>query len=94
MLACTIAGGGAGVGGAYLYNQLSGSGNTTTIYEEDRPKGDGLVLGGALDDVVVGGDVAVLAEDKAGAGSGGGAGTAPSWWWARASTPSAIPWAS
>ena len=38
VLACTIAGGGAGVGGAYLYNQLSGSGNTTTIYEEDRPK--------------------------------------------------------
>ena len=38
VLACTIAGGGAGVGGAYLYNQLAGPGNTTTIYEEDRPK--------------------------------------------------------
>ena len=38
MLACTIAGGGAGVGGAYLYNRLAGPGNTTTIYEEDRPK--------------------------------------------------------
>ena len=38
VLACTIAGGGAGVGGAYLYNRLAGPGNTTTIYEEDRPK--------------------------------------------------------
>ena len=38
VLACTIAGGGAGVGGAYLYNRLAVPQNTTVIYEEDRPQ--------------------------------------------------------
>lgn len=38
VLACTIAGGGAGVGGAYLYNRMAGSQNATTIYEEERPQ--------------------------------------------------------
>lgn len=38
VLACAIAGGGAGVGGAYLYNRLAGPRNTTAIYEEDRPQ--------------------------------------------------------
>lgn len=38
VLACTIAGGGAGVGGAYLYNRIAGPQNSTTIYEEDRPQ--------------------------------------------------------
>ena len=38
VLACTIAGGGAGVGGAYLYNRMAGLQNSTTIYEEDRPQ--------------------------------------------------------
>ena len=37
VLACTIAGGGAGVGGAYLYNRAVAPQNVTTIYEEDRP---------------------------------------------------------
>ena len=38
VLACAIAGGGAGVGGAYLYSRVAGSQNSTTIYEEDRPQ--------------------------------------------------------
>ena len=38
VLACTIAGGGAGVGGAYLYSKMAVPQNVTTIYEEDRPK--------------------------------------------------------
>ena len=38
VLACTIAGGGAGVGGAYLYHRLAGPENTTAIYEEERPR--------------------------------------------------------
>ena len=38
VLACTIAGGGAGVGGAYLYNRMAGLQNSVTIYEEDRPQ--------------------------------------------------------
>jgi serine protease Do len=38
VLACTIAGGGAGVGGAYLYNRIAGPQNSVTIYEEDRPQ--------------------------------------------------------
>lgn len=38
VLACTIAGGGAGVGGAYLYNRMAGPQNSTTIYEENRPQ--------------------------------------------------------
>ena len=38
VLACTIAGGGAGVGGAYLYNRMAGPQNSVTIYEEDRPQ--------------------------------------------------------
>ena len=37
VLACTIAGGGAGVGGAYLYSRMAGPQNSTTIYEEVRP---------------------------------------------------------
>ena len=37
VLACTIAGGGAGVGGAYLYDRAVAPQNVTTIYEEDRP---------------------------------------------------------
>ena len=38
VLACTIAGGGAGVGGAYLYSRMAGPQNSTTIYEEVRPQ--------------------------------------------------------
>lgn len=38
VLACAIAGGGAGVGGAYLYNRMAGPQNTTTVYEENRPQ--------------------------------------------------------
>ena len=38
VLACAIAGGGAGMGGAYLYNRLTGPTNSTVIYEEDRPQ--------------------------------------------------------
>ncbi len=38
VLACTIAGGGAGVGGAYLYSKMAVPQNVTTIYEEDRPQ--------------------------------------------------------
>ena len=38
VLACAIAGGGAGVGGAYLYNQSLASRNATVFYEEDRPQ--------------------------------------------------------
>ena len=38
VLACAIAGGGAGVGGAYLYNRMAGPRNTTTVYEENRPQ--------------------------------------------------------
>ncbi|WP_243149258.1 trypsin-like peptidase domain-containing protein [Colidextribacter sp. OB.20] len=38
VLACTIAGGGAGVGGAYLYNRMAAPQNTTVIQEEDRPQ--------------------------------------------------------
>ena len=38
VLACTIAGGGAGVGGAYLYNRMAEPKHATTIYEEERPK--------------------------------------------------------
>ncbi|MCI9156194.1 MAG: PDZ domain-containing protein [Lawsonibacter sp.] len=38
VLACTLVGGSAGVGGAYLYNRVTGPQNTTTIYEEDRPQ--------------------------------------------------------
>ena len=38
VLACTIAGGGAGVGGAYLYNKMAVPRNTTTVYEENRPQ--------------------------------------------------------
>ena len=37
VLACTIAGAGAGVGGAYLYSRMAGPQNSTTIYEEVRP---------------------------------------------------------
>ena len=38
VLACAIAGGGAGVGGAYLYNRMAPPSNSTVIYEEDRPQ--------------------------------------------------------
>ena len=38
VLACAIAGGGAGVGGAYLYNRMVASSSSTVIYEEDRPQ--------------------------------------------------------
>ena len=38
VLACAIAGGGAGVGGAYLYTKSVQPKNLTTIYEEDRPR--------------------------------------------------------
>ena len=38
LLACAIVGGSAGVGGAALYGRLSSSGNTTTIYEAERPQ--------------------------------------------------------
>ena len=38
VLACTIAGGGAGVGGAYLYNRMAAPQNTTVIQEENRPQ--------------------------------------------------------
>ncbi|MCI8303301.1 MAG: PDZ domain-containing protein [Lawsonibacter sp.] len=38
VLACTIAGGGAGVGGAYLYNRMAGPRNYTVFQEEARPK--------------------------------------------------------
>ena len=38
VLACTIAGGGAGVGGAYLYYKMALPQNTTVIQEEDRPQ--------------------------------------------------------
>ncbi|MEH2939723.1 S1C family serine protease [Lawsonibacter sp. JLR.KK007] len=38
VLACAIAGGGAGVGGAYLYNRMAASSSSTVIYEEDRPQ--------------------------------------------------------
>ena len=38
VLACAIAGGGAGVGGAYLYNKMAVPQNTTVIHEEDRPQ--------------------------------------------------------
>ncbi len=38
VLACTIAVGGAGVGGAYLYSRMAGPQNSTTIYEEVRPQ--------------------------------------------------------
>ena len=38
VLACAIAGGGAGVGGAYLYSKMAVPQNVTTIYEEDRPQ--------------------------------------------------------
>ncbi len=38
VLVCAIAGGGAGVGGAYLYNRVAGPSNSTVIYEEDRPQ--------------------------------------------------------
>ena len=38
VLACAIAGGGAGVGGAYLYAKTAAPANTAVIYEEDRPQ--------------------------------------------------------
>ena len=38
VLACAIAGGGAGVGGAYLYNRMAGPQNVTAVYEENRPQ--------------------------------------------------------
>lgn len=38
VLACAIAGGGAGVGGAYLYNRMAAPKSVTTVYEEDRPQ--------------------------------------------------------
>ena len=38
VLACAIAGGGAGVGGAYLYNRMAAPQNTTIIQEENRPQ--------------------------------------------------------
>lgn len=38
VLACTIAGGGAGVGGAYLYSRIAAPTNSTVIYEEERPE--------------------------------------------------------
>ena len=38
VLACAIAGGGVGVGGAYLYNRMAASSSSTVIYEEDRPQ--------------------------------------------------------
>ncbi len=38
VLACAIAGGGAGVGGAYLYNRMAVPQNTTIIHEENRPQ--------------------------------------------------------
>lgn len=38
VLACAIAGGGAGVGGAYLYNKTLAPSNSTVFYEEDRPE--------------------------------------------------------
>ena len=38
LLACVLVGGCAGAGGAALYGRLSGSGNETTIYEQERPQ--------------------------------------------------------
>ena len=38
VLVCALVGGGAGVGGAALYNNLSNSGNTTVVQEMERPQ--------------------------------------------------------
>ena len=38
VLVCSLAGGGAGVGGAWLYNRMVGPTSTTVIYEDDRPQ--------------------------------------------------------
>ena len=38
LLACTLVGGSAGVGGAYLYSRIAGPGTSTVLYEEDRPQ--------------------------------------------------------
>ncbi len=43
ILACAVAGGASGVGGAALYQHFSRSGNTTTIYEQQRPKAETVV---------------------------------------------------
>ena len=43
VLACAIAGGGAGVGGAYLYSRMAEPRNSVSIYQEERPKVETIV---------------------------------------------------